>query len=216
MPMADKIKIPEIELQKHPVTGKLVQEEWRIVSEFENYKVSNYCRFLSIERDEVYYSWGKPIPRKRKRKEMLRKPYKDRATGYVMINLYKNGIDTNMLAHRIVAEHFVNNDGYPCVNHKDLNKDNNFFLNLEWVTYSENASHERFNRGKTSRYTGVSYSTREQTWSASCSSNGKKIYLGKFPTEEAAHDAYVAFTGKAGIVNRYADKSLMANFTVSL
>lgn len=48
--------------------------------------------------------------------------------------------------HRLVAEYFV--DGYfenAVVNHKDLDKLNNRFDNLEWVTRSENSKHAHKN-----------------------------------------------------------------------
>ena len=44
--------------------------------------------------------------------------------------------------HRLVALYFVNNfDQKPVVNHKDGNKLNNHYTNLEWVTSQENSDH---------------------------------------------------------------------------
>src|SRR5271157_53474 len=44
--------------------------------------------------------------------------------------------------HRLVAEFFVPNTfNKPEVNHKDGNRLNNYYTNLEWVTRSENALH---------------------------------------------------------------------------
>ena len=45
----------------------------------------------------------------------------------------------NFLAHRLVAEYFLNNpENLPIVHHKDGNRLNNHVNNLKWVTSSEN------------------------------------------------------------------------------
>lgn len=43
--------------------------------------------------------------------------------------------------HRLVAEHFLDTPTNQCVNHKDGNKLNNHYTNLEWVTFKENSEH---------------------------------------------------------------------------
>lgn len=52
------------------------------------------------------------------------------------------GEQISIYIHKAVAELFVPNpDNKPIVNHKDGNKLNNFFTNLEWVTQQENMQH---------------------------------------------------------------------------
>lgn len=61
--------------------------------------------------------------------------------GYRRVTLYAP-IRKRFFIHRLVALHFC--EGYSeelVVNHKDGNKQNNNYLNLEWVTRSENDLH---------------------------------------------------------------------------
>ena len=59
--------------------------------------------------------------------------------GYRRVVLSKHNKSYNFLVHRLVAQAFIPNpDNKPCVNHKDLNRENNGVENLEWVTYKEN------------------------------------------------------------------------------
>ena len=61
--------------------------------------------------------------------------------GYRRVTLY-SPIKKRFFVHRLVALHFC--EGYSeelVVNHKDGNKQNNNYTNLEWVTRSENDLH---------------------------------------------------------------------------
>lgn len=60
------------------------------------------------------------------------------SNGYVVISIKGK----KHFLHRLIAETFIPNpNGLPEVNHKDGNKKNNHFKNLEWVTRSENQQH---------------------------------------------------------------------------
>ena len=66
--------------------------------------------------------------------------------GYKYYRLSKDNNKTMFYAHRLVAEHFLENpNSLPVVNHKDGNKLNNQLSNLEWVSYSENTQHAHNN-----------------------------------------------------------------------
>lgn len=68
----------------------------------------------------------------------------------------KNGRKLSKMcyAHRLVAEYFLDNpDNLPIVNHKDENKLNNHYSNLEWVTEKQNTQYSLKPRNrKTPKY----------------------------------------------------------------
>lgn len=71
----------------------------------------------------------------------IRKPYINRANGYLTVDLYKDNKPIKVTVHRLIAEAFIPNpDNKPCVDHKDGNRQNNAVSNLRWATYSENNS----------------------------------------------------------------------------
>ena len=74
--------------------------------------------------------------------------------GYRYFRLSKNNHKKMYYAHRLVAEHFIDNpNNLPVVNHIDGNKLNNNINNLEWVTYSENTKHWKDNSNVIRRQT---------------------------------------------------------------
>lgn len=64
------------------------------------------------------------------------------AARYLVVLLYKNNKRKMYYVHRLVAEAFCEKqEGKIQVNHKDLNRYNNHYYNLEWVSPKENVMH---------------------------------------------------------------------------
>lgn len=67
--------------------------------------------------------------------------------GYWKVLLCYKQVKKNIFIHRLVANHFISNAPIGKeVNHKDSNKDNNHFSNLEWTTHQENMTHYKMTR----------------------------------------------------------------------
>lgn len=109
------------------------QEEWRDIDGFQGlYQISNSGRCKSLARTDAN---NHPV------KERILGLYSTK--DYYRYTLcYANGKKKRIGAHILVAMAFVPNpNDKPEVNHKDGNKLNNTWSNLEWVTRSENALH---------------------------------------------------------------------------
>ena len=75
----------------------------------------------------------------------------DDGRGYLFVWLRKDGKCFKRKIHRLVAGHFIPNpQANPIVDHRDGNKHNNNFRNLEWVTHRENIARcDVLNGGRT-------------------------------------------------------------------
>lgn len=125
--------------------SKVIHEEWKDIEGFEGqYAISNYGRVKSLARNicrlKGTYCVDEP---ERIMKEMTH--YK----GHKFVFLSKNNKRYKRYVHRLVAIAFIPNpNDAPIVNHKNLKKHDNFVLNLEWVTDSENTQHYYDNRSQ--------------------------------------------------------------------
>ena len=109
----------------------MIIEIWRNIKGYENlYQVSNFGRVRSLS-----------IKHSRRQKIQLKKLNHD-CKGYLRIPLCKDGVTKTHKVHRLVAFAFIPQiKDKNLVNHKDTVKDNNFVLNLEWMTDGENYHH---------------------------------------------------------------------------
>jgi len=140
-------------------------EIWESIFE-NNYEISNYGNVKS----NLFKT-----PR-------LLKP--DNSTGYSRVLINKKWYSV----HRLVALYFLENkENKPQVNHKDENKLNNNFLNLEWVTHRENIEYSSTKKSKT-KIKGVNWIERMKTYQCSIFYNGKKHYLGSNKDIEKAKE----------------------------
>ena len=138
----------------------LDRTEWRFPAGYEGlYLVSNTGMVYSVRR------------------KIFLKP--DCVKGYLQVSLQNKGRKERKKVHRLVAELFVPNpNNFPCVNHKDENKSNNSFENLEWCTVAyNNAFGERTER---SRRTQIKNSVSVgKTKSVMCVETNKKYQSAK-------------------------------------
>lgn len=118
-------------------------EVWKDIDGYEGlYQVSNMGRVKSLERTRNMNQPGhdKPV---RVSERILKF---GSSLGYLSVRLSKDGLVKQIRVHKLVALAFVPNPlGKPHINHKDGNKHNNRFDNLEWVTPSENQQHAILN-----------------------------------------------------------------------
>ena len=111
-----------------------MEEVWKDIEEYEGlYQVSNLGRVKSLNR-YIISSNGKTLFYKEKILKLRKNKH-----GYLYVFLYKNTVQKFYTIHRLVANAFIENpNNYPCINHKDENKENNKVSNLEWCTYLYN------------------------------------------------------------------------------
>lgn len=128
-----EFKIPEINSERWLSLEDFPNEEWRDVVGYEGlYQVSDNGRVKSVKRCVPHANEKTMFVRERICKVFVNRKY-------IYVTLSKDGKQSNMKVHRLVAEAFIPNpDGLPQVNHKDENPSNNQVCNLEFCTNDYN------------------------------------------------------------------------------
>jgi len=114
-----------------------------------------------------------------------------------IISLYIDKKKYKFLLHRIIMECFYGKS-YLQVNHKDGNSLNNNLNNLEYVTPHENTIH--YYKNKNINYGAHKHRNKYQ---ARIKLNGKQIIIGRYETQEEAHNAYIEYCKEKQLKNKY-------------
>jgi len=113
-----------------PIEGEI----WKLIDGYgEKYMISSHGRVKAILGANKWQQYSQ---------ERDLTPDKGRKQKYLNVTLLHEGFSKTLKVHRLVATYFCPNpDNKPYVNHKDMDKHNNHYTNLEWVTPKENNQH---------------------------------------------------------------------------
>lgn len=102
--------------------GYFIEEQWRYVENYSEYKVSDKGRVLSLKRNKYLKQFD--------------------SNGYKYVHLYNEKENKRFSVHSLVLNAFEDRPGWATqVNHIDGNKANNVRENLEWSDTSHNTQH---------------------------------------------------------------------------
>ena len=107
-----------------------MEEIWKIIPDYPNYKISNLGRVVNIKKNKLMTI--------------------TKHNHYCWVKLSRDNIPKSIRIHRLVAQLFIPNpNNYRCINHKDENTSNNSVNNLEWCDHQYNNTYgTRVNRQK--------------------------------------------------------------------
>lgn len=119
-----------------------------------------------------------------------------RPSGYLVISID----DKLRRAHQLAWLYMTGEWPPRFLDHRDLNKSNNRWVNLRLATKSQNQANIGLTKSNASGLKGVSrYRAGEKygkPWQAGIGKDGKTFHLGHFPTKEDAHAAYCEAANK--------------------
>ena len=109
-----------------------MEKLWKEIPDTDGkYLISTDGEVMAISRRVKFgnvFRWTKTNIRTARKKE----------NGYLELEI----LGKHHYIHRLVAEAFIPNPyNFPCINHKDENKENNSVENLEWCDYSYNTNY---------------------------------------------------------------------------
>lgn len=136
------------------------------------------------------------------KRQMFLTPIKINKSGYIKVNLSKDGKPSTKYIHRLVAEAYIpNEEGLPYIDHINRNRADNRIENLRWVTASQNSRNAKFNRKVKNVDSGEEFdsiaeaadSVQRKNYISVCSNIGS-CCAGRIPTAYGSRWQYVEET----------------------
>lgn len=93
-------------------------------------------------------------------------------------------------AHRLAWLYVTGDWPEDQIDHRDLDKANNAFLNLRQANNTQNNGNRKRQPNNTSGHRGVSWHSPRRRWRAIIYVGKKQVYLGTFNNKETAAEAY--------------------------
>lgn len=144
-----------------------MEEEWKVIGDYENYEICRDTRVRNIKTGKILKPWL--------------------SYGYDTIELCKNGRRKSFRIHRLLAMAFIPNpENKPDVHHINGKKNDPRIKNLLWVTESENLHKSKTNINNNSGQKGIWFNKRRNNWEAYISIDGKKRESRRFINKEDA------------------------------
>ena len=163
-----------------------MNEIWKSVVGWEGlYEVSDQGSVRSLDRQCVTKSGVLKYTRGRILKQSLH------TEGYWLVDLSIKGTKYTHRVHRLVGHAFIDSAWFGEFDHIDTHRYNSKASNLRKATRQQNSANARKRRTKSSsKFKGVSFCKRTQSWESYICPDNNKIHLGRFLTQEQAAQAY--------------------------
>lgn len=169
---------------KNEIIENLEEEVWKPIASLNNeYYASNKGRIKTISAVKTS---NNNIEKRLPEKLLIQtlNPW-----GYLYANVGRINKSKKVFSHRLIAEAFIPNpSNKPFVNHKDGDRANNTFENLEWCTTRENQHHRI--TGDINDTKGVGMSMKNGKWTVRIMINAKHYALGSYVSKDNAQKAY--------------------------
>lgn len=169
-------------------------EVWKPIPDYEGiYEVSSYGRIRSLSRTIVKPIHGAPTSCKLGGRILKQ----TQINGYCYVDLCKNSKPHRYAVHRLVAQQFIENPTHlPEVNHKDLDRSNNMYSNLEWVSGTQNQLHKVYSGTKSQAHPVICITTGKVYPSCQRAEAELGYYVGAVSNAANSGRAYKGLTWK--------------------
>ena len=117
-----------------------------------------------------------------------------RERGHKVVSLKVQLDGQKYATSRVIWKWMTSNDPLVLIDHEDNDNSNNKWSNLREATHAQNTFNRKKHGGTHNTLKGTWWNA--YAWAAGVTINGKQTFLGNFPTEQEAHDAYVTASKK--------------------